>query len=150
MPVDEVEHGMHAELATVVAPLERAARQPLSGPNRALCQAALDECPLGFPICAERALRRARTSPLGLLVRMVRDGDHRLAQLVAEERLAEGASPDELGDMLDELRGRFALLIERDDGRIARETFVDAVTFERRAAELERDLGAHRVTREAA
>jgi hypothetical protein len=36
------------------------------------------ECPDGFARVTDRALQRARTNPLGLLWRMIADGDHLL------------------------------------------------------------------------
>lgn len=66
-----------AKFKAVIAPLEYEAGKALAGGGRESCLAAFFEKPLGFAICAEDALNRATVNPLGLLIRMVRDGDHR-------------------------------------------------------------------------
>jgi hypothetical protein len=71
---------MHADrFAEIVAPLEVAAAAGLTGPSRVLCLQAFEENADGFRRCAERARQRAQRNPVGLLVRMVKDGDHRFA-----------------------------------------------------------------------
>jgi hypothetical protein len=60
-----------------IGPLEASAGKRLNGPGLQLCRAAFRENPDGFRLIAADALARALVNPLGLLVRMVRDGDHR-------------------------------------------------------------------------
>jgi hypothetical protein len=65
--------------AATLAPLIEQAGRPLSGPGLALCVRAFAENPEGFQRVVEDLHRRRRVrSPLGLLIRMIRDGDHRL------------------------------------------------------------------------
>jgi len=42
-----------------------------------VCVAAFAESPDGFRACAAKALRIAHSTPLGLLVRLIKDGEHR-------------------------------------------------------------------------
>jgi hypothetical protein len=83
MQIDEVEEGMHASpdsFAAILEPLERATGQRLNGSARTLCMQAFEECAEGFRLCATKALRRAHSNPVGLLVKMVvKDGEHRRA-----------------------------------------------------------------------
>ena len=74
--------------AAIIAPLELLAAnggppEAFNGPGRAEALAAFRESPDGFRACVLKALQRAQSGksqkPLGLLVRMVRDGDHRAA-----------------------------------------------------------------------
>lgn len=65
------------EFNEIVAPLELRSGQRFTDPGRSACIHAFNENPEEFRSCATRALLKG-TSPLGLLVRMVRDGDHRL------------------------------------------------------------------------
>jgi class 3 adenylate cyclase len=67
------------EFDALIAPLEAKAGRRLNGAGRGWCLRAFTENSAGFAACARDALERAEHSPLGLLVRMVRDGDHRLA-----------------------------------------------------------------------
>jgi len=60
----------------LIAPLEEKACRRLNGPGLIECRAAFAEHPEGFRRCTERALAKAdRYDPVGVLVRMVRDGD---------------------------------------------------------------------------
>jgi hypothetical protein len=68
--------GSVVEFNAIVEPLEAEAGKRLNGPGRVACLAAFREDPDGFSRVAEDALGRARVNPLGLLVRMVSDGDH--------------------------------------------------------------------------
>jgi hypothetical protein len=68
---------MHASFEAIMAPLERATGQTLNGKNRQVCVAAFAESPDGFGACAAKALRIAHSTPIGLLVRLVKDGEHR-------------------------------------------------------------------------
>jgi integrase len=63
------------EFDEIVAPLERRARQRLTRSGRLDCERAFDENPDGFRACVDRALEKGNGSPVGLLVRMVRDRD---------------------------------------------------------------------------
>lgn len=89
----QVEAGQQAasesDFDGLIAPLERKARQGLSGPGRSTCRAAFAENAEGFIACCERVLERTNSSsPLGLLVRMVRDGDHRVPAVEKESSAA--------------------------------------------------------------
>ena len=66
------------EFVALLAPLEAKAGRRLNGAGRGWCVRAFTENPAGFAACARDALERAELSPLGLIVRMVRDGDHRV------------------------------------------------------------------------
>jgi len=69
----------------VVAPLEALADEHgakrLNGPGLEWCLAAYEENREGFAVCASRVLARwdqgKSRQPLGLLCRMVRDGEHK-------------------------------------------------------------------------
>jgi hypothetical protein len=65
---------------TIVEPLERRAGVRLNGPGLAVCFRAFIDAPDRFPALARDALARGR-NPVALLVRMVKDGDHRLPAL---------------------------------------------------------------------
>lgn len=86
---DEIQNCMHASTAfdAVVAPLERATGQGLLGQNRTMLFEAFQDRRDGFARCAAKALGRAHTNPIGLLVKMVKDGEHRRAK----RSLASGA-----------------------------------------------------------
>jgi hypothetical protein len=71
-------HAAAADFAAIIEPLEVRAGKRLNGPGLRRCRAAYDENPDGFRLVAHDALERAVVNPLGLLVRMVRDGDHLL------------------------------------------------------------------------
>lgn len=65
--------------AAALAPLVTQAGIPLSGPGLALCVRAFGENPEGFKRVVDHLrVRRGVRSPLGLLIRMIRDGDHHL------------------------------------------------------------------------
>jgi hypothetical protein len=64
------------EFNEVLAPLERLSRRRLTGFGRSLCSRAFDENPDGFRTCVDRALEKGNSSPVGLLVQMVRDRDY--------------------------------------------------------------------------
>lgn len=70
-----------AKFNAIVAPLERISGK-LNGRGRSDCIRAFDENPEGFRLCATQALiqarRRGYANPLGLLVKMVRDGQHQI------------------------------------------------------------------------
>ena len=61
--------------AEIVARVEVVIGRRLNGPGRLLCLRAFEENEHGFVACVNEALRRGRENPLGLLVKMVRDGD---------------------------------------------------------------------------
>jgi hypothetical protein len=67
---------LHAPFAEIVAPLEAVAGKRLDGSGLQACLVAFDESPEGFKRTAEGALDRGQVNPLGLLIKMVRDGDH--------------------------------------------------------------------------
>jgi hypothetical protein len=71
-----------AEFAEIVEPLERLSGK-LNGPGRSDCIRAFAENRAGFRVCATQALatslRRGYHSPLGLLVKMVREGQHEVS-----------------------------------------------------------------------
>jgi hypothetical protein len=64
------------EFDEIVRPLEEACGERLAGPGRGPCWTAFGEHPHGFRACAAAALDRGKRPP-GLLIQMVRDGDHR-------------------------------------------------------------------------
>jgi len=66
-----------ASFDATVAPLEAKAGKRLHGYGRRLCAAAFQRSPEGVERCVGELLARAdTTTPLGLLVHMVREGDH--------------------------------------------------------------------------
>jgi hypothetical protein len=67
-----------AAFERTVKPLEQALGKPLNGPGRQKCLRAFKENPEVFERLADDALTRGRVNPLGLLIRMVEAGDHRL------------------------------------------------------------------------
>jgi hypothetical protein len=76
----------------IVAPLE-AGTERLNGSGRGACLAAFNENPEGFARIAGEALERGR-NPLGLLCRMVRDGDHlKDGQPTPRPRSSEPSAP---------------------------------------------------------
>ena len=102
------EHAEQARFASLVAPLERAARRDLGEPSRGLCHAAFVANPGGFADICAAAVSRAKSNPVGLLVRMVRDGDHLRRERhadVVEIRpgvLAAARQPSDAAQLLDE------------------------------------------------
>ncbi len=72
-----------ADFDALVVPLERQVGRPLSGPNRTKCLHAHAENPDGFRRLVDEAGHRGRVNPLGLLVRMVLDGDYRMPEAAA-------------------------------------------------------------------
>jgi hypothetical protein len=75
--IDTTSMHARARFDAIVALLEEAAGQKLNGPIRALHFAEFEAYPDGFERCARKALKRGHTNPIGLLVKMVRDGEHR-------------------------------------------------------------------------
>jgi hypothetical protein len=71
---------MHAAAGfdAIIEPLEVSAGKPLNGRGRQVCLAGYEENPEGFRLVAGEAQARAARNALGLLVRMVLDGDHRI------------------------------------------------------------------------
>jgi hypothetical protein len=65
------------EFEAILAPLEAEAGKRLNGAGRRWCRQAFTENREGLARCAADALERAH-NPVGLLVRMIRDGDHLL------------------------------------------------------------------------
>src|SRR5579862_4774015 len=90
----------------VIAPLERHAGQRLNGRNRVLLQEAHLSHREGFERCASKAMRISSSSPIGLLVKMVKDGDHRrplsLGEVAPADSLAEKLRMSQ--EELDELQ----------------------------------------------
>ena len=68
---------MSAEFDDIVRPLEARACRRLGEPGRSVCLEAFYEEPDGFRRTVDAALARGNTNPIGLLVTMVRSGDHR-------------------------------------------------------------------------
>jgi hypothetical protein len=66
-----------AEFAALIAPLEQRVGRALKEPGRTECARAFAENAGAFARLAEDALTRGR-NPLALLVKMVREGDHRV------------------------------------------------------------------------
>jgi hypothetical protein len=64
----------------IVATLEVDNGRRLNGSGRELCLRAFTQNQVGFAACVNEALRRGRHNSLGLLVRMVRDGDWNVPQ----------------------------------------------------------------------
>ena len=64
------------EFDELVAPLEQRTGQRLNEPNRSFCLSAFVEHPEGFRQTVVAAGERSQRTPIGLLVRMVRDRDH--------------------------------------------------------------------------
>jgi hypothetical protein len=62
----------------LVGPLEQRARRRLTGLGRQACIRAFRTQPDGFARLCTEALARGRTNPLGLLIVMVRAGEHKL------------------------------------------------------------------------
>jgi hypothetical protein len=89
------------EFSALVSQLESQAAKRLNGPGRSSCLRAFTDNPDGFARCVEEALARGRHSPLGLLVRMVRDGDHQLS--APEAVLARESREDRDRARLEEL-----------------------------------------------
>jgi hypothetical protein len=102
---------MHAAAAAgfdaIIEPLEASAGKRLNGPGLQLCRAAFRENPDGFQLVAKDAHARALVNPLGLLVRMVRDGDHR----------QEAPPPPETNDE-SRVRRLEARMAARENGRV--------------------------------
>lgn len=83
VPENDCMHKEPRDFVELVAPLERAARKRLRGDARDRCLAAFRAAPEEVRILADDALGRAHTNPIGLLIRMVDDGEHLLSE---EER----------------------------------------------------------------
>jgi hypothetical protein len=60
----------------LVAVLEAQASSRLKSPARELCLAAYQSAPEGFEVPVKRARDKARSNPVGLLIRMVQEGKH--------------------------------------------------------------------------
>jgi hypothetical protein len=73
-----------AEFVEIVGELEVSVGRRLNGPGRKLCLLAFEENERGFHACALEALRRGRTNPLGLLVKMVKQRDWDVRMLEPE------------------------------------------------------------------
>ena len=69
-------HDEPAEFSELVGALEAHHCSRLKSPARELCLEAYKATPRGFAILVHRALEKARTNPLGLLIAMVRNEDH--------------------------------------------------------------------------
>jgi hypothetical protein len=88
LPASKQASGRPPDFDAVVAPLEAVGddhgSKRLNGPGLDWCLSAFSEAPGGFARCAARAYSRWERGesrrPLGLLCRMVRDGEHRQAQ----------------------------------------------------------------------
>lgn len=126
-----------AAFLALVAPLEERVGRKLTGAGRQACIHAFRTHPAGFARLCSDAMARGSINPLGLLIVMVRAGEHKLDPCKASGG-GSAAKP-----------ACFTLLVLRDDG-VTREMFSDPETCERRAAELARELGAHNVTKVAA
>jgi hypothetical protein len=63
----------------LVAGLEALVRSRLKSPARELCLEAYEAAPEGFEILVQRAREKARTNPVGLLIRMVQEREHLIA-----------------------------------------------------------------------
>ena len=130
--------------AEIVAPLERASRRRLGNPALEQCRRAFENFPDGVLEVARASLADAEQNPIGLFVYRIRHGWHEL------EPLEEGArAAQHIGDVerqAAQRRRSFSILIDRADG-VARETFDNFQARERRAAQLERELGPESVTR---
>lgn len=85
-PKVEEQQLQQQEFDAILAPLEARAGRRLNGRGRAACWRAYLEALDGFLGCAADALERG-TKPLGLLVRMVEDGDHLLDVPASEDEL---------------------------------------------------------------
>jgi hypothetical protein len=138
MPVDQIEEGMHAPgFEEVIAPLERATGQRLNGPPRLLLLEAFEESPEGFRVCATKALRRAHTNPVGLLVKMVvKDGEHRRH----ERSAAPDAPRTPLERMLAWAEGTAAMLQPEHREEILDEAGLDEEGLAQVRAEIARSL----------
>jgi hypothetical protein len=66
------------EFAGLIAPLEAKTGKPLGEPGRSKAFRAFYESPEGFRRLADDAERRGTQNPIGLLIRMVEAGEHRL------------------------------------------------------------------------
>jgi hypothetical protein len=121
---------LRREFARVIAPLERASGRRLGNPAREDCLRAFEKCSDGVQELAHSVLADAKRNALGLFVYRIRYGWHELEPV-----------PDRSPS-----RGQFVLQVDRDDV-VTHEMFSDLESYERRAAELERELGAHNVTR---
>jgi hypothetical protein len=63
----------------LVAQLERSAASRLKSPARDLCLEAYHSSIEGFEVLVARAHEKARSNPVGLLIAMVRNGEHLIA-----------------------------------------------------------------------
>ena len=105
-PSDEVQKHAHApgnDFDKLVEPLG------LRGPNRDICRQAFEENPDGFRRCVVDATARGR-DPARLLVRMARDGDHRISEPTRSLRLG----PSRAGCSHPECRYQDVCLLARD------------------------------------
>jgi hypothetical protein len=121
-----------AAFTELVAPLEELAGRRLNGAGRAACLDAFAENEAGLRRLAADVLERGDRNPIGLLVRMVHAGEHRLA---AE---AVDAQARERGDRTAEREEELALAwIERDGAHYPPDAFEEelAARFPRLTAE---------------
>jgi hypothetical protein len=128
------------EFASILKPLEEASGKRLGGPGLELCRAAFRENPHGFRLCAKHALRRATENALGLLVRMVDDGDHRgvpppsapasSAFESAERWLRRTGRLYEPSDFADELARLFSEVVHDELARQRLDRLYDALRAE--------------------
>jgi hypothetical protein len=136
--------------ARVVEPLEKASKRRLGNPARQECFDAFSRYPDGVRAVARDALADTDGRALGLFVWRVRQGWHELEPLLEDEISSASEAGTAPRDRAQGVR-RFALLVDRDDGTpVTREIFASEDAYESRFAELERELGAHLVTRLAA
>ena len=70
-----VEPETAAEFAALISPLEVRAGKTLRQPGRGKCLRAFLAPPDGFRRCVDEALARGNRNAIGLLVRMVEDGE---------------------------------------------------------------------------
>jgi hypothetical protein len=139
--------------AQVIAPLEKASNRRLGNPARDECFESFLKYPDGVREQARSALFDTDgRNALGLFVWRIKRGWHELEPFSADGETVS-ASEFGRGTPRDRPKGAqcFALLVDRGDGTpVVRETFKSRHAYESRAAELERELGPHNVTRLAA
>lgn len=123
----------------MIAPLEQASRRRLGNPHRRDCFAEFEKLPHGVREIARASLEDARSNPLGLFVWRIKNGWHEL------EPIADAGPNRSLAAEAASL----VLLVDRG-GSVVRETFSDRPTYDRRARELEAEVGPENVTRLAA
>lgn len=132
--------------AQIVAPLERASGSRLGNPHREECLRAFQKFPDGVRAIARSALADSERNPVGLFFYRIRNGWHELEPLPEEPAPPEGSETASSRPAARRRPRRYVLQVDRDDG-VRHEKFSDLETYERRAADLERELGAHNVTR---